>query len=300
MINLSKNLYLSNFACFIAMLMWSLGFPAGEQLLESWGVLSLTFIRLFIGVMFLILIWILVEGFKSLNNPYWLYGIFIGGIGWGFGAILLLLGQKLSDPVTPTICAAMMPIFGAIVEIIFDKRKININLILGIILAVWGGYLATGVKFEQAGFGLGALLCIISVILFAWCTRATTIELKNLTAIGQTTITFTGSLICVALIYFISILFFQEEIDIGIIDKYHISLLLIFTLISLTISQAIWLWGARRLGILLASFHSNLVPFYVMIIMVVAFKDIWIWTQALGAFLVGLGVIVAQYKIKKL
>ena len=71
-------------------------------------------------------------GFKSLNNPYWLYGIFIGGVGWGFGAILLLLGQKLSDPVTPTICAAMMPIFGAIVELFLIKEKLILILFWGL------------------------------------------------------------------------------------------------------------------------------------------------------------------------
>ena len=54
-----------------------------------------------------------MEGLKTLNNPYWLYGLIIGGIGWGFGAVLLLLGQKFSDAVTPTICAsALLDMYG--------------------------------------------------------------------------------------------------------------------------------------------------------------------------------------------
>ena len=91
----------------------------------------------------------------------------IGFIGWGLGAILLLLGQKLSDPVTPTICAAMMPIFGAIVEVIFDNRKMKLNLIIGICLAIFGGYLATGVNLSEGTFNLGTIICLISVMLFA-------------------------------------------------------------------------------------------------------------------------------------
>ena len=35
------------------------------------------------------------------------------------------------------------------------------------------------------------------------------------------------------------------------------------------------MWGAKGLGVLFASFHSNAVPFYVMIIMVFLFGDIW-------------------------
>lgn len=54
------------------------------------------------------------------------------------------------------------------------------------------------------------------------------------------------------------------------------------------------MWGAKGLGVLFASFHSNAVPFYVMIIMVFLFGDIWNWVQASGAFVVALGVIIAQ------
>ena len=54
------------------------------------------------------------------------------------------------------------------------------------------------------------------------------------------------------------------------------------------------MWGAKGLGVLFASFHSNAVPFYVMIIMVLLFGDIWNWVQASGAFVVALGVIIAQ------
>ena len=46
----------------------------------------------------------------------------VGGIGFGFGAILLLVSQKMSDPVTPAIVAAMMPIAGAAIEVVLDKR----------------------------------------------------------------------------------------------------------------------------------------------------------------------------------
>ena len=59
------------------------------------------------------------------------------------------------------------------------------------------------------------------------------------------------------------------------------------------------MWGATGLGVLFASFHSNAVPFYVMIIMVFLFGDKWNWVQTLGAFVVALGVIIAQLKSGK-
>ena len=55
---------------------------------------------------------------KVLQKAPIFKSIIIGFIGWGLGGNLLIIGQKLSDPVTTAICAAMMPIFGAIVELI--------------------------------------------------------------------------------------------------------------------------------------------------------------------------------------
>ena len=74
----------------------------------------------------------------------------------------------------------------------------------------------------------------------------------------------------------------------------NIILLIIFCLFSLTIAQFLWIWGAGKIGVFIASLHSNAVPFYVMIMMVLIFQDPWNWLQALGAMIVALGVIISQ------
>jgi drug/metabolite transporter (DMT)-like permease len=56
------------------------------------------------------------------------------------------LGKKMSDPVTPAIAAAMMPIAGAAVEVVFDKRRLRLHLLIAIVLAFAGGLLAGGVN----------------------------------------------------------------------------------------------------------------------------------------------------------
>jgi drug/metabolite transporter (DMT)-like permease len=64
-------------------------------------------------------------------------------------------------------------------------------------------------------------------------------------------------------------------------------------LCGIVISQFLWILGVSKLGIGIASFHLNAVPFYVMLIMV-AFGGSWDWDQALGATILMLGVVVAQ------
>ena len=150
-----------NFACFSAMFLWALGFPAAEVLIESWGLFTINFIRFFVTMLILIPFWLFVEGKNVFITAPLSKSIVIGFIGWGLGGNFLLIGQKLSDPVTTAICAAMMPIFGAIVEIIFDRRKMSPNILIGVSLALVGGYLATGVQFSDGGtekilrFGVG-------------------------------------------------------------------------------------------------------------------------------------------------
>ena len=285
-----------NFACFSAMFLWAFGFPASEVLLESWGSFTLNFLRFFVTVLILIPFWLFVEGKNVFITAPLSKSIVIGFIGWGLGGNLLLIGQKLSDPVTTAICAAMMPFFGAVVELIYDRRKITSYIIIGISLAVFGGYLATGVQFSDGQFGLGAIICILAVILFAWGTRASTKGLSNLTYLGQSALTMTGGTIASLVFCLVSLIFGLSETKVGNFDYYHIILLLIFVLVSQTISQTIWIFGSGKLGVLLASLHSNGLPFYVMLIYVIFFGGSWNWMQALGAFIVGVGVIVAQIR----
>ena len=78
---------------------------------------------------------------------------------------------------------------GAAVEIVLEKRVLKLHLIIAIILAFIGGIFAGGVNFNDANFGVGALFCLIAIVLFSWVTRATTNDLKSLSPTGQTSIT---------------------------------------------------------------------------------------------------------------
>ncbi len=46
-----------------------------------------------------------MEGVKIIQKAPIFKSIIIGFIGWGLGGNLLIVGQKLSDPVTTAICA---------------------------------------------------------------------------------------------------------------------------------------------------------------------------------------------------
>ena len=97
----------ANVYCMLAMLLWATGFPAGEILLETWGAVSLIALRLGIAAVFLMTLWIIVDGVRPILEAPWRTAILVGGTGFGLGSLLMLLGQKYSDAVTPAIAAAI-------------------------------------------------------------------------------------------------------------------------------------------------------------------------------------------------
>ena len=292
----SPGIVTANLACFVAMFMWAFAFPASEVLLQTWGVMALILARTMLAVGTLTVIWLWVDGFANLKSAPWFHGLKIGGTGFGFGAILLLVGQKMSDPVTPAIAAAMMPIAGAAVEVVLDKRVLKPHLIAAIVLAFIGGIFSGGVNLNDVTFGIGALFCVLAIVLFAWVTHATTRDLKLLSPIGQTAITLIGCLTVVLVAYLGSIIIGIAESHIGLTGPREITLLLVMAVASIALAQLLWIWGAGGLGILLASLHMNIAPFYVMAIVVVFMGEQWNWSQAFGAILVGIAVIIAQSK----
>ena len=276
--------------------MWAFAFPASEVLLQTWGVVALLLVRTVFAVGTLTIIWLWVDGFENVKAAPWTHGLKIGGIGFGIGAILLLVGQNMSDPVTPAIAAAMMPIAGAAVEVVLEKRVLKLHLTAAILLAFIGGIFAGGVNFNDVTFGIGALFCLIAIVLFAWVTHATTNDLKFISPLGQTTITLVGSLIVVAAVYIASLVAGIKGVHIGLAGPAEITLMIVMAVASIALAQLLWIWGTGGLGILFASLHMNIAPFYVMAIVVLFMGEQWDWSQAFGASLVGIAVLIAQSK----
>jgi len=284
----------SNLTCFSAMVMWSFAFPIAEFMLASWGTVTLVLTRQLIGVGALFACWLWLDGFDRIRAADWRGGLHVGGIGFGLGSITFLVGQHMSDAVTPAIAASMMPIIGALLEVTLDGRRLKPRLLGGILLALLGGLLATGTRIDEGNFGWGSMLCLFSVVLFAWATRATNHRFRSLSFVGQTTLTLSGSLVVVTLVYLLMRLLQIPGTGIGVLDSQHLGLLVFSSVASLALAQFMWIRGAAGLGILLASLHMNAVPFYVMVIVVLFLGEGWNWGQAAGAALVAIGVLMAQ------
>jgi drug/metabolite transporter (DMT)-like permease len=275
-----------------SMVTWAAGFPAAEFLLDTWDPLALVTARFAVGLFALVPVWIWMDGPAALRRARWLRGMFIGGIGFGGGAWLMLVGQWLTDPITVAIIAASSPIAATLVQWVYERQQLTLSFVLGLIASVIGGIVATG-SAAPGNLGLGALCAVGSCILFSWASYATVRELPDMSVIGRTTVTIVGGLVLVGGAFGIGL---ATGLSVGpatLLDSATILPLAIYGLGGLALSQFLWIASVQRLGVAIAAFHINAAPFYVMLIML-ALGGGWSWPQALGAAIVGSGVILAQ------
>jgi len=232
-----------------------------------------------------------------LLTANWLRGIVIGGICIGLGAVMLVIAQAKTDPVTVAVITAIMPVIGITMEVATEGRKLTLALILGLALSLAGGFMAYGAGMGSMKLGLGALAAFGSVLAFTWGSRATVTAFPDLTPLGRTAITVTGAAILTSLAAAGYTAVGGPPTQWAAMHLPEWGALMLFGVGSLAISQVLWIMAVGQLGIGLSALHMNAVPFYVMLIMF-ALGSAWNWPQAYGAIIVAIGVLIAQGLIR--
>lgn len=275
-----------------SMLTWAAGFPAAEVLLQTWPPVALLAARLALAVLVMVPVWVIMDGPHRVVSARWGHAMIVGGFGIGLGMFLLILAQKLTDPVTVAIIVSCAPLVATLLELAAGTRRLKWNFALGVLVSIVGGLIATS-ALAPAQLGLGAACAVVSTVLFCWASMATARDFPELSQTGRTTITFVGGLAMASLLIFGSAQFGMEVKPVAAFDVQQAGMLMIYALISMGLSQVFFITSVGKLGVALASFHINVAPFYVMLIMLMI-GDEWNWTRALGAGVVALAVVLAQ------
>ena len=275
-----------------SMILWAAAFPAVEYLLDTWSTLALISVRMVLAVGFLLVLWAIVEGPHALLRARWGKGMVIGGIGFGLSMWLLIVAQKMTDPVTVAIFASVTPISATVMEIALDGRRLRPGFVLGLGATVLGGLVATS-SGEMGEIGLGALAMLVSSFLFCWGSRGAVKHLPDVTNLGRTTIALAGGVPVLGGTFCILWALGFDGPPTTPIDAFQVLMMAFFAFAGLAVSHVLWMHSVSRLGVALASFHINAAPFYVMLIMMFVGAG-WDWMQALGAAIVAMGVILAQ------
>ena len=289
----SNRLVTGNALAFIAIFLFAAGFPAAEVLLEIWHPITLMFFRLLLAVSTLVTIWLLLEGLPSVLKAPWLKGIKIGLFGFGLGTNLLLFAQWFTDPITVALLATLIPVSATILEVWDRRRKLNTKFILGLLASIIGGFIAVSENIS-IDLGWGVLMALASGFCFMWASDKSVTKLSGLSSIARSSITFTGAAVFTTISFLVLFNLGLIEIPNKITTNQLFSLI-IYSVISMAISQVFFIASVDKVGIAISSLHLNFSPFYVMIILFIL-GGAWDLRAAVGASIVAFGVWLAQSK----
>ncbi len=297
-LKIKNNILFSNLICFLAVALFSFSFPINEVLLKSWKIFSLLFFRNIFALILLLIICVVFHKYKKISFKDWIKGILIGGIGFGLGTTLIVFCQLFSGPVIAALAAAMMPVSGVFLEYIFEKKRITLNFFISIVLVIIGGIIVSGISSENLVFNFGIFLGIFSSLFFAWGSRQTVISLNNVNVMAQTLVTTAGMSIFSLLVLILSNFLFKNELFIYEFKFNDMGLLIFYSFFCIAISQVLWIRAVKLIGIGIASFHLNITPFYVMLILIFIGYE-WSWIKFAGALIVFSGIVISQKDILK-
>ena len=276
-----------------SMILWAAGFPAAEILLETWPPLTLITARFALAVAMLVTLWLILEGPAALRRANWGAGLRVGSVCFGLGAWCLLIAQDLTDPVTVAIIASTCPLAATIIEVATGQRRLRANFLLGLAFSLVGGVIASGSGGFSADLGLGALAAVVSCFLFSWGSFASVRDFPDLSALGRSTVTLAGGGAMTLALLAGSIILGYDMAPATGVDLHQLGLVGIYAVAGMALSQVLFIASVGRLGIAVASFHVNVAPFYVMLILL-SLGQPWSWPQAIGAAIVGAGVVLSQ------
>ncbi len=274
-----------------SMLLWAAGFPAAEILLDVWHPITLMILRLTMALSVLLPLWALMDGPLALAKANWRRALWVGALGFGTGTNLLLFAQWYTDPITVALIATTTPIAATLVEMIGRKRLLNRRFTIGLAASVVGGAVAVSASFTM-DLGIGLVMAVVAGFCFTWASDAAVRDFPDLTPIGRSAITFVGAALFTSVIFGITSIMGEADLP-SSISVQQFGLLAVYSVAAMALSQILFIASVERLGVALTTFHVNIAPFYVMI-MLIALGGVWDWRAALGAMIVGLGVVIAQ------
>lgn len=287
----------ANLICLASMLTWAAGLPAAQLVIPHIPPVTLTAFRCLLAAAVLMPLWWAVDGAAVIRSANWGKAMLVGGVCIGLGAVLLVVAQANTDPVTVAVATAVMPVIGIALEVMLDGRRLTFALIAGLLLSLVGGFMAFNTSGGSVSLGIGAAAAILSVLAFTWGSRATVTAFPDLSPIGRTAITVTAAALVTSLAAGGYTLLGGPVTNWSAIGLNELAALVLFGIGSLAVSQILWIMAIGKLGIGLSSLHMNAVPFYVMTIMFLLGGG-WNWAQALGAGVVVVGVLIAQGLIR--
>ncbi len=282
-----------NLIALLSTVLWSSAFPATEFLLVGWDPMMLCVARLAGAATAILLLSLLAGQARELARAPWRDVWLLGACGVAAPVFLLVAGQGLADAVTVVIISTTLPLISALMSWFLDGRRPGALVAAGILLAIVGGSLATVADAAgPEGPRGGEFLVLGSMIAWIWYSRAALHRLAGFGDLALSGLTFAAGAMVAAAVLAVALVL-GVAAPRALLDTPNLAALAWMSMVAIGLSVPLWFTSARLLGITIAAIHTNLAPFYVMMI-ALGFGGSVSSRQFLGALLVAAGALLAQ------
>ena len=282
-----------NLFAVLSMLIWSTTYPITDVLLVTWDPLSLGMTRV-LGAGVLLGLIAIALGATRLRWRDWpiKQACLTGAVGLGLGTVLMNFGFLYSNPVNVAVIATTIPVISVIMGMFRGEERLTLRIGIALCFALAGGVLVSISNLEtEVGFQGGELLMVIAVVLWTWFSRVSVMKLRVIPAFPRTALTLTAA--GITLLPILLLIQWSGVVELSFSWSFSELGLPVFLILGVGFSMGFWMLSADRIGVTVAAIHINVVPFYVVILML-WFGGSLILTQIAGAILVAVGVILAQ------
>jgi drug/metabolite transporter (DMT)-like permease len=271
----------------------SSAFPATEFLLHGWDPAVLCVARLTGAALAILLLTLVVGQARELARAPWCDVWLLGAFGVAAPVFLLVAGQGRADAVTVAIISTTLPLISALMSWVLDGRRPAALVAGGIVLAIAGGSLASVADVgSPEGPRGGEILVLGSMIAWIWYSRAALHRMAGFGDLALSGLTFAAGAVIAAAVLAAALALGLSAPRLAV-DTPNLAALAWMSMVAIGLSVPLWFTSARLLGITIAAIHTNLAPFYVMLIALV-FGGTVSGRQFLGALLVAAGALLAQ------
>ena len=283
-----KNVVIAHLGFLLMVSLWGALFPAVEQVLKTWDVVSTTAGRHTFAVLALLVALAIGERRFPLHRRFpWRRLMLLGFFGMTVTSLLTTLSVSLSSGASAAIASATNPITSAITARLLQNVPLLPGVAAGAAISTIGGLVSIFAGHNGAvELGGGELLIVVSNVIWTWYSM---MAQRWLTGYSQLQITgLTAAPGLVGLYAVVAIGAAGGWLDIRIdLSPLPVLLIIFAGAVSVAVGNFLWHFGVSRVGVTIAAMYNNLIP---VVAVGIAY---WAGTEPSLLQLVGGAIIIA-------
>lgn len=295
---MKKEMVISFFMVLIAVIVWGFSYILSKQLLEVMGSMTVIFLRMIIASTVLFAFGLITKSINRIAKED-LKKFFLLALAQPFLYFIFELASlKQNSPTLTSLIISQIPLFVALIDMIFGKKRIPLNIGLGIIISL------IGVAAVILGGDGAAVIGTPIGIVFATAAMACAIIYNYMVASlvkRYSPLTIAAYIHLIPLIYFTPFVLINEYdslMSISFTTELLIPLLGLGIFCS-AIAFLFYIYGVKTLGIITSSMINNLNPAVTALGMLFLFGEILSPVQAGGIIITISGLTLGLIKFKK-